>query len=316
MIKPSALIALGLVLVFQALTHSSSPSSRSPSSARRRSTQSRGAAPVVTCGPPGRDVLSREPMATRSQKTASTPASREYGSGGGIRTRVSSAATRSSKPRAALLAGLPENMRLSKHTLAVDPLPLDFSGGKPFYVYLYRDPRPGKKRVPIYVGKGTVARKRADTHWRQLHWKRTARTNLFFAAVLQKILDDGLEPIVETVGWFDTEIDAFAIERKLIARLGRRNLGRGPLCNLTDGGEGGAGLIVSPETRAKLSGALLGRTFSPEHRANLSASSLGKPLNDKQLAARAASSVLAAVTKRGSKDTAETRSKEVSCDER
>lgn len=47
-------------------------------------------------------------------------------------------------------------------------------------------------------------------------------------------------------------------------------------CNLSDGGDGAPGLIISPETRAKLSASLKGKIRTPEHCANLSASKKGK----------------------------------------
>jgi hypothetical protein len=116
--------------------------------------------------------------------------------------------------------------------MAKDPLPLDFGSNKPFYVYLYRDPRRGKKRRPIYVGKGTVARRRrGDAHWR------TGATNEGLAAALNEIRAAGREPEIEVVAWFDDESAALALERALIAKIGRREIDTGPLFNLSPGGE-------------------------------------------------------------------------------
>lgn len=47
--------------------------------------------------------------------------------------------------------------------------------------------------------------------------------------------------------------EAHSIEKYLICFYGRRDLGKGNLCNLTDGGEGGLGTIFSEETRKKMS---------------------------------------------------------------
>lgn len=47
--------------------------------------------------------------------------------------------------------------------------------------------------------------------------------------------------------------------------------------NITEGGQGPAGFIPSPETRAKLSKARKGRPHSPEHRANLAGALVGRP---------------------------------------
>lgn len=48
--------------------------------------------------------------------------------------------------------------------------------------------------------------------------------------------------------------------------------------NLTPGGEGGLGRVVSPETRAKISAARKGKPLSDEHRAKLSAAKTGKKM--------------------------------------
>lgn len=47
-------------------------------------------------------------------------------------------------------------------------------------------------------------------------------------------------------------------EIEFIALYGRHNLGLGTLCNLTDGGEGNFGLIISEETRHKMSKSQIG----------------------------------------------------------
>src|SRR3546814_17579637 len=46
--------------------------------------------------------------------------------------------------------------------------------------------------------------------------------------------------------------------------------------NLTLGGEGNPGRVVTPETRAKLRLAHTGKTLSAEHRAQLSAAKMGR----------------------------------------
>jgi hypothetical protein len=120
-----------------------------------------------------------------------------------------------------------------------------------FYVYVYRDPRPGKGLSPIYVGKGSGTNlKRA--HW---HWLRGA-DNRIFERILSKIRQSGLDPIIEIDARFYKEEDALDHERKLIALFGRRNLNAGTLANLTDGGEGFSGWVATPEQRARSSARL------------------------------------------------------------
>src|SRR6185503_7773153 len=107
-----------------------------------------------------------------------------------------------------------------------------------FYVYVYRDPRPGKNLEPIYIGKGRGYR------YRQ-HWNRTEdHRNPLLCRVLNKIRAVSLKPKIKIVRRFVLEADAFAYEIKLIAKYGRRDLGLGPLCNLTDGGDGPSGSLA------------------------------------------------------------------------
>lgn len=174
--------------------------------------------------------------------------------------------------------------------MADNKLPL-FEGAGKFYVYLYRDPRPKKKLVPIYVGKGTAKRKRADIHWRE------GARNPILAALFDKFVALDLEPIIEIVGWYDDEDAAFAAEIAFIARFGRRDKKTGTLCNLTDGGEGPSGFIPDPnhiarlaeissqrprpdDERRRISEALMGHAVSPETREKIAAKHRGRTLPD------------------------------------
>jgi hypothetical protein len=148
---------------------------------------------------------------------------------------------------------------MERVAMAENTLPLFANAGK-FYVYIYRDPRPRKKLAPIYIGKGIAARRRAD-----FHWNGTSK-NTLFARILGKCRDLGLEPIIEIVAWFDDESAAFDLEIALIKKFGRRNLGLGPLTNLTDGGEGVSGQVFSAEHRAKMSAARLGKKLPDDQR--------------------------------------------------
>lgn len=98
-----------------------------------------------------------------------------------------------------------------------------------FYVYVYRDPRPGKGNVPVYVGKGQGARAHA-------HLSGSSNRRLLRLIADCRLL--GCTPKPEIVGRFAAEFDAFALEVALIAKHGRCDLGTGTLYNLTDGGEG------------------------------------------------------------------------------
>ena len=106
--------------------------------------------------------------------------------------------------------------------------------------YVYQHRRADDGRV-FYVGKGTERPRhkqpvyeRANEHdSRNQYWQRS-------------VAKHGV--IVEIIASFMSDQDAQAFEREKIAEYGRQNL-----VNLTDGGDGCAGLIVSQEARQKLS---------------------------------------------------------------
>ena len=143
-----------------------------------------------------------------------------------------------------------------------------------FYVYVIRDPRPGKAQRAIYVGKGSGWRSR-------FHWsKAESHYNPLLRRVFAKIAAAGLVPIIKISARFEVERAAFAREIELIALYGRRDLGTGTLCNLTHGGEGAAGglsqiramseLNTRPEIRKAKAAHLRKRNTSPESKARMS----------------------------------------------
>ena len=74
-----------------------------------------------------------------------------------------------------------------------------------------------------------------------------------------------------------TEAKAFEMEINLIKEYGRKDLGTGILRNLTDGGEGGSGVIQSLETRQKRSQSLKGKSRPKWVREKISEGLKGKP---------------------------------------
>lgn len=129
-----------------------------------------------------------------------------------------------------------------------------------FYVYVYKDPRPTKAKQVVYVGKGTGDRMYA-------HWKKRVHKNKAFGAFLALLRRTKLEPIIELVADYSDEAEAFAEEMHLIALYGRRDLRTGTLFNLTDGGEGFAGVVRTDVWRANISAALRDQDVSERNSA-------------------------------------------------
>jgi hypothetical protein len=129
-----------------------------------------------------------------------------------------------------------------------------------YYVYIYEDP---DTEIPFYVGKGKGTRSVS-------HIRKAIKTNInnHFLNKIRKILKTGKLPIIYTIGKNLNEHDAYQLEIKTIKEIGRKDMGEGPLTNLTDGG-GICSSSFSKETRLKLA-TNKGRTFSKEHKSKIS----------------------------------------------
>ena len=148
-----------------------------------------------------------------------------------------------------------------------------------FYVYLYLDP---VDLQPFYVGKGKG--KRA---WQHLKFK----GHTHFLNKVRRIQEElGIDPVVVIYQDNLLEQDAFELENELIKFYGRENNSTGCLCNLTDGGEGTSGHVVSEEERKKRSAHrkgiprldLRGIYRTVEQRYNMSIAHIGKTLPEEQ----------------------------------
>ena len=144
-----------------------------------------------------------------------------------------------------------------------------------YYVYIWLDPRKPGVYVygdyvfdfePIYVGKGR--RQRAYLYKREY--------NPILKGKILKIS----KPIVKFITRSVLEKEAFLLEKKLVLLIGRLILKKGPLCNLSDGGEGNGGAIRSDQYKKHLSTIHLGKVLSKETRQKISLSRKGIPLTE------------------------------------
>ena len=112
-----------------------------------------------------------------------------------------------------------------------------------FYIYLHITADTGR---PFYVGKGMGNRANV-VRGRTNYWKNIVTKHGFDVIMLETDL---------------FEAESLERERYWISRIGRKDLGLGPLINFTDGGEGQSGRKMSEETKEKLRVANYGNKYS------------------------------------------------------
>lgn len=169
-----------------------------------------------------------------------------------------------------------------------------------YYVYCYLDPRkPGNfiyenlkfDHEPFYIGKGIG--KRINEHVRISQIKRDK--NKHKSNKIQKILIDNLKPIKIKIYSNLNENDALIKEMEIINLIGRMDMNKGPLTNLTNGGENNwvrfkdLGLekqqeirernskrmkennpMKNPEVAKKCAKSKTGKRYSEEYKSNMS----------------------------------------------
>lgn len=133
-----------------------------------------------------------------------------------------------------------------------------------YYIYFHINPL---KNEIFYVGKGKGNRA-YDKNKRNRFWKNIVKKYGYIV----DIIEDNL-----------TEKEAFEREIFYIKKIGRKNLGLGPLVNMTDGGDGfdRTGAILSQETKDKISESHKGLTHTEETKLKMSISKKGKVSNKK-----------------------------------
>ena len=115
--------------------------------------------------------------------------------------------------------------------------------------YIYKHTRPDTNEV-FYIGKGNTSK---NSH--QERYKTSSGRNKIWKSIVAK--NNGIF-IPEIICYCDTEDEVNRLEMQYIRMYGRRDLGLGTLCNLTDGGDGSVGIIPTKITREKLSIAFSG----------------------------------------------------------
>jgi group I intron endonuclease len=116
-----------------------------------------------------------------------------------------------------------------------------------FYTYSLSDP---DTNIPFYIGKGY-----GDRLYYHENAIKSGKTfyNLHLKNKIQKILLSGKSIIYTKIVENVDEQVALETEKEQILKIGRADLNNGPLCNLTDGGEGVSGIMCSEKTRRKRS---------------------------------------------------------------
>ena len=101
----------------------------------------------------------------------------------------------------------------------------------------------------FYIGIGKTEKRAYSKKSRNKWWK-----NIILKT------EYSVEIIIEDISWKEAQ----EVEVLLISEYGRRDLGLGNLVNLTNGGEGTQGIIVSDKTKQNMSISATGRKHSEE----------------------------------------------------
>ena len=126
-----------------------------------------------------------------------------------------------------------------------------------YYVYAYFDPRieyyctlceQEFNVKPVYIGKGKGKR-----YLKHLYDNKKTK----LTALNKFLITNNTVPCYVILEYFNNEIDAFKKEIELIATVGRENKETGPLYNLTAGGEGSSGAIITSIQRKNRSKKML-----------------------------------------------------------
>lgn len=125
---------------------------------------------------------------------------------------------------------------------------------------VYRHRRLDTGKV-FYVGIGSSKKRAYCKNGRNDYWNKIVKKAGYQIEIVKKDI---------------SREEACELEEILISEYGRVNNSTGCLCNMTDGGEGAPNVIVSLETRNKLSKANKGYKHTPEAILKIRKASLGR----------------------------------------
>jgi len=144
-----------------------------------------------------------------------------------------------------------------------------------FYNYILLDPRKKGKFLyenlefefePFYVGKGKCGRhKRHLLNVKYGNFKNSPKNQK-----INKLIKMGLEPLVIIIESDLCEEASFENEKYLINLIGRKDLNNGTLLNLTDGGEGPSGRVMTEIEKVNQSKRLKGVCYKERYGKNRS----------------------------------------------
>jgi hypothetical protein len=112
-----------------------------------------------------------------------------------------------------------------------------------YFVYLHIK---ASNNQPFYIGKGKGNRYK-DSYKRSKYWFNVVNKHGFIPLILHDNLSD--EKAIE-------------LEKYYISKFGRKDLGLGPLVNMTDGGDGSSNKVITDEFRKKCSDRMNGNKIN------------------------------------------------------
>jgi len=133
-------------------------------------------------------------------------------------------------------------------------------------LYVLEDPTTDEIR---YVGYTCDVRRRFSEHRKRRH--------SYTSSWIQSLHNKGLQPRLRVLCYVQDAFEAKRLEVELIAKYRRRGV------RLTNGTEGGDGVVSTPETRAKQIAAATGVVFTAERKANISAALKKLPVTQERL---------------------------------